>query len=63
MRLADSSTEQLADAMRHHTGQRPDHHRAVDADELQIPPHLQLDAFGRLGGVPALHGRGDVGPT
>src|ERR1041385_3622328 len=35
------------------------HQRAVDPDELKIPPHLQLDAPRGLVGVPHAHRVGD----
>ena len=38
---------------------RPPTTRAVDADELEVPADLQLDAPAGLGGVPAGDGRGD----
>jgi hypothetical protein len=35
------------------------HHRAVDADELQIAAEEQFQLAGGLGGVPTLDGPGD----
>ena len=35
------------------------HHRAVDADELQVAAEKQFQLAGGLGGVPPLDGPGD----
>src|SRR5689334_22366597 len=42
-----SADEDLADRVDQQAGQRP-HHRAVDADELEVAPDLELDLAGRL---------------
>src|SRR5690606_34732925 len=56
----ERSEQRLADRVDHQAGQRTDH-GAVDADELQVPPHLQLDLAGGLLGVPPLDRVSDQG--
>src|SRR5215207_666570 len=54
------SEEDLGGGMDGQAGERADD-RAVDADELQVPPDLQFDLAGGLDTVPALDGVGDQG--
>lgn len=49
---AASGSEQLGDGVDHQPDQRPDD-RAVDANELQVAPDLQLQPAAGLGRVPA----------
>src|SRR3954470_10522829 len=53
-----TSLEKPSAEMDHHPGQPPDD-GSVDADELQVTAHLELDLAGCRIGVPPFHGAGD----
>ncbi len=63
---ASRSQQQVGQQMDDQTGERP-HHRAVDADVLQVATHVQFDLDGGLGRFPVRDRvgdhRGDVGPV
>src|SRR4051794_33961520 len=58
VKRATPGSEQVADRVDEQPGEAADH-GAVDADELEVPADLQLDAPGGLVRVPPLDRRGD----